>query len=158
MRKSLSRHLNRSSILAMSGFEAVGLIIPLLLTVIEHWDACTRPFIRYRKFEREARDFVDNIEIEKTIFRNECRYLLGNIIEQKTVSGMLESLGHSDWHDAHVDGELAKYLGDSYCGCFSIVNSINHQLQEIGEDMRELSDTLKLEHEVCGDRLYCVEP
>ena len=133
----------------MSGFEVAGLILPLLLTAFEHWDTCTRPFARYKRFEREARDYADSIEIERTIFRNECRYLLGNIVEQETVSGMLESLAHSDWQSEHVDGELARYLGDSLSGCLSIVKSINQQLREVGEDNRELIDILHKEHEVC---------
>ena len=136
----------------MSGLEVAGLILPLLLSAFEHWDACAKPFARYKKFKREAMDYIDSIEIERAIFDNECRCLLGNIVEPTTVSGMLESLAHSNWHSEHVDGELAKYLGDSLRGCLSIVNLINQQLQELGEDSLELSEMLQQEHEVRDNR------
>lgn len=62
---------------------------------------------------------------------------------------MLGSLAHSDWQSEYVDGELARYLGDSLCGCLSIVKSINQQLRNVGEDNRELGEILQQEHKVC---------
>ena len=135
----------------MSGIEAVGLILPLVLSALEHWNSCTRPFVRYKKFEREATDLIDRIEIEKTIFRNECRYLLGSVVEQDTVSGMLDSLMHSGWNNEDIDDKLAQHLDESIQSCLSIVKSINQHLQDISQESHKLREILQQQRQVRQD-------
>ena len=132
----------------MSGFEAVGVILPLVLAALDHWESCTRPFARFKHFGREAKDFVDTIEIEKTIFRNECRYLLSTTVEQDIVSRMLESSTDLVWHDGNIDSQLSNHLGDSLQGCRSLMKSINDQLEDINDESRELKDILERAHQV----------
>ena len=132
----------------MSGVEIVGLVLPLLLSAVENWDACIRPFVRYRKFEREAKDYHEGIEIQRTIFRNECRFMLEGVIEHDAVSGMLESPAHKDWRSHLVGGKLNQLLGDSVQGCLSIIRTINQKLEDILEDSHEFSLIMDKERKV----------
>ena len=80
---------------AMSGFEAAGLalaILPLILSAAKHYDSVLCPFRRYTRFAKEAKTYSKELGIQRTIFRNECRNLLKEVIDHDTASSMFNLL------------------------------------------------------------------
>ena len=128
----------------MSGIEVAGLIIPLLLTALENWETCVRPFKRLKKFDEETRDFCDEVEIQRAIFRNECGLLLHEVREHDTVGGMLELLDHKDWRDEKIDVDLARLLGGSLQGVQLTVKLLNQELGRLGKDTEGLREVVSL--------------
>ena len=128
----------------MSGFEFAGLIVPLLLTALENWENCVRPFERLKKFDEEARDFCDEVEIQRAIFRNECGLLLHEVKEHEVVSCMLELLDHKNWRDEKTDVDLARLLGGSLQGVQLTVKLLNQELGRLGKDTEGLREVMNL--------------
>ena len=136
----------------MSGAEAVaGLtlgVLPILLAAAEHYDQCFRPFVRYKKIAKEADHFRDQLNIQKTIFRNQCRLLLEQIVEHDAASRMLKAPDEPLWHDAALDAKLSALLGESREACVAAVGIIEQRLNDIQTESRELWTALAAERQV----------
>jgi len=133
----------------MSGVETVlGLVIgvlPLLISAAEHFDDCLRPFIRYKNFAKEADRFRHLLGVQKTIFRNQCRLLLEEIIEHHVATTMLNGpLGaaHPSWSDGELGNELCKLLGDSKVAIITTLEMIEKLLREIEDESRDLETSI----------------
>ena len=140
----------------MSGAEtgaglALG-VLPLLLAAAEHYDQCFRPFIRYKKIAQEADHFRDQLNIQKTIFRNQCRLLLKQIVEHDAASRMLKAPDEPLWHDAALNAKLSELLGESREACVAAVEMIELRLHDIQTENRELWTALAAERQVLQPR------
>lgn len=129
----------------MAGVEAIGLalgILPLLISAIEHYDDVLRPFSRYRNFTSKARQFIDELETERTIFRTECQLLLAVVTGRKVAAEMLLNLHHSSWDDDDVCNRLIGQLGVLGTACSSMISKIESKLCEIGKKSEQLGSVL----------------
>ena len=134
----------------MSGVEAIaGLalgILPLLISAAEHYDDCLRPFIRYKNFAKEADRFGHLLGIQKTIFRNQCRLLLEEIIEHDVASSMLSRPSganhHPSWSDIDLEEQISQLLGDSRDACITAVEMIEERLRDIKGESQDLETTI----------------
>ena len=124
----------------MSGIEIAGLVVPILLTALENWESCVRPFKRFRKFDQEAQDFCDEVGIQRAIFQNECGLLLHEVEEHDVVKGMLDSLDHKDWRDENIDRNLARHLGSSLSGVQLTIKLLIQELSRLNEVIEGLRD------------------
>ena len=130
----------------MSGVETIaGLalgILPLLISAAEHYDDCLRPFIRYKNFAKEADRFRHLLGIQKTIFRNQCRLLLEEIIEHDVASSMFSRPSganhHPSWSDIDLEEQLSQLLGDSRDACITTVEMIEERLGDIKGENQDL--------------------
>ena len=117
----------------MSGVEVASLaltVLPLLLTAAKHYDDCLRPFVRYEKFASEAKKYYQKLDIQRSIYRNEC-LLLEDVVEHELASSMLVRPTHTAWLDRGIDDQVVWQLGDSKEAYIAIVNLIEQHLQEI---------------------------
>jgi len=133
----------------MSGVETVvGLtlgVLPLLISAAEHYDDCLRPFIRYRNFAKEADRFRHSLGIQKTIFRNQCRILLEEILEHDVAATMLNGpsgANHPSWSDIELEKELCRLLGDSKGACITTIELIEERLRDIECESRDLETSI----------------
>ena len=135
----------------MSGIEIVGIglaVLPLLISAAEHYDDCIRPILRYRRIVAEIHLFQRNLQVHKTIFRNQCRILLEGAIEHDAAVRMLE-VGPNDpsWGDQELEARLAKQLGASKDACLTSIELIDEKLRSIAKeslDMQALGDETQL--------------
>jgi hypothetical protein len=121
----------------MSGVEAVGFvlgILPLLISAAEHYDDVFKPFKRYRKFAPELENYQQQLGTQKTIFRNECHWLLATLIGRQTAREMLKDRAHASWVDSDLDEKFARQLGESGAACKTIIGSIQAKLKIIEEE------------------------
>ena len=133
----------------MSGVETVaGLalgVLPLLISAAEHYEDCLRPFIRYKNFAKEADRFRHLLGIQKTIFRNQCRLLLEEIIEHDVAFSMLSGpsgANHPSWSDIDLEEQLSQLLGDSRNACITTVEMIEERLRDIEGESQDLETTI----------------
>ena len=112
------------------GFGVLG-ILPLIVSALEHYNDCFRPFHRYRKFAIEVDRFQTQLKIQKTIFRNQCRILLGNVKVQDAAASMLRERSHPSWADSETEQQLAEHLQDSKEACIATVELIDERLKHV---------------------------
>ena len=136
----------------MSGIEgAAGLalaILPLVLSAAKGYDNIMGPFLRYKRFAKEAKMYSRELDIQRTIFRNECRNLLEEIIEHDAASGMLDSLTREIWSDHQLEDRLVQQLGESKQACVSIIELIEERLQIIECENSDFSAIVEQERQV----------
>jgi hypothetical protein len=109
-------------------------VLPLLISAAEHYDDVFRPFKRYRKYAPELKLYQQQLETQKTIFRNECHLLLASLTGSQTARGMLKESKHPSWLDSELDARFARQLGDSGSACKTIIDLMRTKLEEIEEE------------------------
>ena len=135
----------------MSGIEIAGLalaVLPILMTAAQQYNNCLVPLKRYRKFTTEAQDYYKELKIQNTIFRNQCRNLLEEVIDHDAASSMLNSLTQKSWADKSLDEQLAFRLGESLEACISIIGLIEQRLQSIVEESQRFKSVVDQEKQV----------
>ncbi len=123
----------------MAAAAAISTVLAVLPLIISAAEDCFRPFVRYRRFDTEVDRFQQKLKVQKTIFRNQCRFLLENVIEHDAATEMLEGRAHPSWSDLGLDNELATLLGDSREACCIIIRSIDEKLRDIEKESQDLS-------------------
>ena len=126
----------------MSGVEVAGIVLavlPLLISAAEHYDGCIRPILRYRKITEEVNLFQRQLNIQKTIFKNQCQNLLESVIEHDAACRML-GVGAEDpaWKDASLEKRLLEQLGASKEACITSLELIQERLENIQTKSRSL--------------------
>jgi hypothetical protein len=141
----------------MSGAEAVGFllgVLPLVFSAVEHYEDALRPFIRYRKFSSKLQRFHDELEVERTIFRTECLFLLATTVKGDTAAQMLDDRDHRLWKDNALRERFGRQLGTLGFACESVISTIEDKLDEINAKSDELNAvvSLPIQKEKFGDR------
>lgn len=135
----------------MSGIEIAGLtlaVLPILLSAAQLYSNCLSPFSRYKRFAKEARDYHKELEIQRTIFRNQCRNLLEEVIDHDEASSMLNSLTQQAWKNQRLDEQLAQHLGESLRACVAIIELIEQRLRDISEESEGFKSIVEQEKKV----------
>ena len=125
---------------AMSGFEVAGLalaILPLIFSAAKRYDSVLMPFLRYKRYAKEVKTYSKELGVQGTIFRNECRNLLEEVIDHDSASGMLVLLAQEAWSDCHLDAQLKQQLGESFEACVAIIELVEERLQDIEAENQE---------------------
>ena len=120
--------------LEMSGVEVAGLalaILPLLALALQHYDDCLSPFSRYRRFVKEAEAYCREIDVQRTIFRNECRNLLGGSTDHDTAISMLKSASRREWNDDELEERIVQRLDESFEACTTIIGMVVERLGNV---------------------------
>jgi hypothetical protein len=126
----------------MSGIEAIGLVLgvlPLLVSVIEHYDDVFRPFRRFKEYAPEFARFERRLLAQKTIFRSQCQLLLHPLTDLNTAETMLNEKLHLLWTSKELDTELSHSLGRSAGACIATMKDIEEQLTEVQRKADELN-------------------
>lgn len=72
----------------MSGFEVASItlaVLPLVISAAENYANVCRRFMKFRKFSAELQEFQTLLKIQRTIFREECRLLVGQVAGEDEV-------------------------------------------------------------------------
>lgn len=135
----------------MSGIEVAGValgILPLLIATAEHYDDCFHPLARYRKFASEVSRFQQQLNIQKIIFRNQCRILLEFVIGRDDVARILAAPRNSSPSNSDIEIRLAEQLGESKEACGTIIRLIDERLREIEKESQDLEVAVNQDHTV----------
>ena len=135
----------------MSGIEAAGLalaILPLILSATKNYNNALSPFLRYKRFAKETKTYSKELDVQRTLFRNECRNLLEKIIEHDAASSMLELLTRETWSDSQLERRLVEHLGDSTQACVMKIELIEEQLRDINAENSGFCSIVEQERQV----------
>ena len=128
----------------MSGAEAslALAVLPLVLSAVKHYDDALDPLRRYRGFVREAQKLAKELEVQRTIFRDECRNLLEDVTDHDAASGMLRKLSEEEWSNTQLENRLIQHLGESKQACIDVIDLIEERLREIDTENRKFGAVL----------------
>lgn len=140
----------------MSGAELALALLPILISAVEHYSDCFRPLRRYHKFTSEIDHFLQRLKIQRAIFRNQCRILLLNAVDQDVASHMLEERDHPSWSDADTEKVLIEQLGSSREACIAAIGLIDESLCDIARKIRGLGTIVDQEYQVMALFLYSI--
>lgn len=135
----------------MSGIEAVGLalaIIPLMVSARQRYEDCFRPFLKYERFTKEADVFRKLFSVQKTIFRNQCAFLLQELIEHDAALAILNGTRHLSEFDDDLEQRLNELLGVSKEACAAIMNAIHDKLLDMEGESQQLETAIQQERQV----------
>ena len=129
----------------MSGIEIAGVtlaLLPLLISAAENYGRCAAPFSRFKNFPKEAKRFLQELDIQKIIFHNQCRILLENVVDQDVAASMIQTAEHHFWHDIELEARLAQLLEKSRDACITTIELIGERLKAIESDCQNFSASL----------------
>lgn len=135
----------------MSSIEIAGLtlaVLPMLLSAVQKYNNCLSPFGRYKRFAKEAQGYYRELDVQRIIFRSQCRGLLEEIVDHDEASSMLNSLTQKAWTNKYLDVKLAQQLGESLEACISIIELIEQRLQDIGGESEGFKSIVEQEKKV----------
>lgn len=139
----------------MSGVESIVFgvlgILPLVISAAEHYSECHQAFVRYRKFAAEVDRFQQHLKVQKTVFRNQCRILLGNVTavaQQDAASSMLAERSHPLWADPETEKQLSDYLKDSQEACVTVIELIEARLKCVEKENNGFGAIVDAKHGV----------
>ena len=141
----------------MSGIEAAGLalaILPLIVSAAEHYEDCFRPFLRYKKFAKEADFFRKLFSVQKAIFRNQCGILLQELVDHDTALAMLNGARHLSQITDDLERQLGELLGESKEPCVAIIETIHDKLSDIASESQQLGTTIEQERQVSSSTFF----
>ena len=135
--------------------EAAGLalaVLPLLISAAEHYEDCLRPLRRFLHFASEVDRFQRKLQIQKTIFRNQCRILLEGVVDHDVAVRMLLDGEHPCWRDPDVEECISNQLEASKDACLSIIDDIRFVLENLENWSLNLSETIQEDGKVNSER------
>ena len=121
--------------------EAVGValaLLPLLISAAENYNNCVGPFSRYKSFAKGAEKFVQLLDVQRIIFRNECQILLESFIGGDVATTMLNNPNHPSWRDPELNRQLIQLLDKSETACANVINLINERLREVELECQDI--------------------
>jgi hypothetical protein len=130
----------------MSGAEAAGLvlgILPLMISVSEHYGTAYSIFKRFKACRYGVRELLDSLDIQRTIFRAEIQLLLGSALGSALAQEMLDDYHHPKWIDSKLEFDLKAMLGSSHDAILLAVESIERMLTNLEQDARRFEATLE---------------
>lgn len=123
-------------------------IIPLIISAADHYEDCIQPFKRYRNFTSEAIKYQMSFGTQKTIFRNESRLLLENIVDPAVAGAMLLDSNHPDWNSRLHEEQFLTLLGESHEAYVATISQITENLNHVKNENEKLEKTFRLANEV----------
>ena len=138
--------------------ELVLAILPLIISVAEHYEECLAPIQRYLQFSKRVSRFQGRFEIQKTIFQNQCQFLLEEAVDREVAVQMLRDKTHPSWVSRDLDSKLVDQLGVSKEACKTIIGEVQRILKRLEEWSRTLATAMQEDDKVvCFDILFrCV--
>lgn len=130
----------------MSGLEIAGLslaVLPVLMLAVQQYNKSLSPFNRYKRFAKEARSYFTELNVQRIIFRSQCRSLLKEIVDHDTTSSMLKSLTQTAWTNRRLDEKLVQHLEKSLKACTTIIELIEQRLQDISKESESLKSIVE---------------
>jgi len=127
----------------MSGIEIIGLILgglPLVISAAEDYRRGFEPFLKWRRYKREFRTFINSVSVEKQIFGGLLRRLIeySDIpLEEREL--LLTGTDPEVWHSEKTVKALKMRLGESYVTCMYILKTMEEDLLEL-QKMMSLKD------------------
>jgi hypothetical protein len=123
----------------MSGFEVAGIVlgvIPIVISALEDYDEGLTAIQRWRKYEREVRSLIRNLETERLRLQTICEKLLIGIAPPSRIEHMINDPTGSLWHEEDIQKKINARLWKS-------AQNYDETLQEMRKAIDEMMDRIK---------------
>ncbi|CAG8956661.1 hypothetical protein HYFRA_00012205 [Hymenoscyphus fraxineus] len=122
----------------MSGFEIAGLVLgafPLLISAAEHYKKGFEPLRHWVRFRSEFLDFIDAVDIEKSIFDATLEeFLISADVPHEELQLLMTDPNYVGWHSEDLVNVLRSRLGHSDLVFKSTIRTLNQTLADL-QDM-----------------------
>lgn len=114
--------------------EAVSLglaVLPVIISVTEHFSSTARALRRYRQFSSEIRRLSTLVKVQRTIFHGEIRSLLAACVGWDQAGQLLEDTNQTKWKDKSLEESLVTQLSETREPFLELVEWISAELSEM---------------------------
>jgi hypothetical protein len=114
--------------------EAVSLglaVLPVIISVTEHFSSTARALRRYRHFSSEIRHLSILVKLQRTIFHGEIRSLLAACVGWDQAEQLLEDMNQTKWKDKSLEESLVTQLSETREPFLELVEWINAELSQM---------------------------
>ena len=118
------------------------------MSAAQHYKDCFRPFLKYKKFAKEADVFRKLFSVQKAIFRNQCGILLQELVEHDAALAILNGARHLSKFDDDLGRHLNEFLGESREPCAEIMKTIHDKLSDMESESQQLETIVEQERQV----------
>ncbi|KAH8890591.1 hypothetical protein GQ53DRAFT_650168 [Thozetella sp. PMI_491] len=118
----------------MSGFEIAGVVLgglPIVIQGLESYSKGLSKIQKWRKYDREVRILVRNLETERVKLENVCYMLLVGIVPASRVEQMVQHPGGNLWRENKTQDKIRSRLHDSAAVFEEALRDIDAAIREI---------------------------
>jgi len=120
----------------MSGFEIAGVVlgsIPLVISLLEHYQGGLRTIQRLRKYDRELQSLIRNLRTEQAKLQNVCEKLLEGLVPLSRIDEMVENPFGDLWSDEEIQKKIRARLWRSWGVFEQTAIDMNAAIEEMME-------------------------
>lgn len=121
--------------------EVTGLVlgaVPIVLEVLKQYQTLSRICKRFRKCRNGVERLIDCLEIQKCIFDNETRLLLGAALGSNVARDMIHDLEHPLWNEEATMTCVDNLLGDSKIAITIASEHVRESMISLETKLRDL--------------------
>lgn len=127
----------------MSGFEVAGVVlgsIPLLISTLEHYSDGVSALQRWRRYERELRCLIRNLQTERVKLTNVCEKLLVGLVPSSKIESMIKNPGGAEWRTEDIRQRIKARLWEA-CDVFDdIIQDVKLAIDEMEKRLGSQND------------------
>ena len=134
----------------MSGFEIAGVVlgsIPLVIATLKHYQEGVQTVQRWRRYDRELRSLIRNLETEKVKLQNVCEKLLDGLVPPSQIEEMVDNPLGNLWMEEETRKKIRARLWRSS-------NIFEETINEMRDAIEEMKEKLGDEATVCSAPSY----
>lgn len=147
----LSPFKNFTTSSTMSGIEVAGLVfgvLPVIAEVIKSYSSIISSLHTFRHYSGELKSVALKFKVQRAIFFNEVRHILGLVQDDKEIERMLEDQTHPRWANKELDDRLSAILRNSLDLCHSIIKDTSDSIEGMKEEMAKFEVLLQMKSQV----------
>ena len=123
-------------------------VLPIVISVAEHYSAATRALKQYRQFSSEIRRLSIFVKVQRTKFHCEIRSLLSHCVGWDQAELLLEDTEDQQWKDKALEEAFTSKLGNSREAFTQLVEDINAELYEMEARLSPFEEVVQLAKKV----------
>jgi len=138
--------------------EAVSLtlaVLPIVVSVTEHFSSATRALKRYRQFSSELGRLSTLVKVQRTTFHGEIRSLLASCVGLNQAEKLLQDTDHAKWNDKGLQESILTQLGGTRESFLELVEWISAELSEMEAKVTLFEEVVQLAKNVGALSLIC---
>lgn len=127
----------------MSGFEVAGIVlgsIPLLISTLEHYCEGVTTLQRWRKYKRELRSLIRNLETERVKLQNVCEKLLDGLVSLSQFEAMIKSPLSELWKRQEIHRKIRGRLWEASDVFEATICDVNSAIEEMTKRLDSQND------------------
>lgn len=130
-------------------------VIPIVISVAEHYSSAARALNRYRQFSSEIRRLLIFVKIQRTRYYCEIQSLLSHCVGLERAELLLGDTDNAQWKDGGLEALFATKLGSYREPFMELVEHINVELSEMEANLGTFEEVAQLKDKVGAVSFAC---